>query len=98
MPHDLELIPESVLLYNETTTADGKSGLNLSDDIIKNGAVSIGGYERYGEAYIRFKAKVTDTKLVEHNILRTWIIAQSEDVQVKAESDVVVVKQYQNQI
>ena len=92
LPTDLELVPGSVILYNSTTTADGKEGLNLSGDIVTSHAVSIGGYGRYGEAYVRFKAKVTDENLYDRNILRTWVFVQAEDVQSRDESNVIVAK------
>ena len=89
LPTDMELIPESVMFYNSIT---GKEGLSLPDDIVTEGAVSIGGYGRFGEAYVRFRAKVTDTDLTDRNLLRTWVVVQVDDVQERDEANVVVIK------
>lgn len=90
MPDNLEAIPGTVVLYNTTTTKDGKKGHVLKNE----GPVSIGAYGKYGQAYVRFKARIKDENLSPGtNMLVMWAKISVGDEYDTDCATVVVTKQ-----
>ncbi len=84
-------VASAPILYNKTTTSNGKKGLELAD--FTKEAVSIGGYGINGEGYVRFTATVTDTDLIcGKNILRNWTKVSVANVYKTDSADVIVEK------
>ena len=68
LPSNIQLDTDYVILYNSTNP----DGLVETGDVVKDG-INIGGYDTYGDAYIRFKGIVIDNNLIEgNNELLTW--------------------------
>ena len=61
LPNNMEYIPGSTVIINSTTP---KEGVVNKDDTITTTGVNIGGYDKDGDAYIRFRAKVVDKSMV----------------------------------
>ncbi len=91
MPKSIEYIENSAVLYNNATASDEKTGY-VFDNNISLDAVSIGGYGRYGEAYVRFRGRVIEEGLCDQNLLNTWVLCQVEDVQLKKAVAVSVIR------
>ena len=90
LPANLK-VASAPVLYNKTTTSNGKKGLELEDFTTK--AVSIGGYGINGEGYVRFTATVTDDDLIcGKNILRNWVKVSVGTVFKTDSADVIVEK------
>ncbi len=81
-------VKTSPILYNSTT---GRAGHTLND--FTANAVSIGGYNLNGEAYLRFTAEVVDNSLAcGKNTLRNWVRVSAGSKSIDDSADVVVEK------
>ncbi|MBQ3309336.1 DUF11 domain-containing protein [Candidatus Saccharibacteria bacterium] len=60
LPNNMEYIAGSTKLYNTTNP----NGIKNDDDTITTTGINIGGYNKDGDAYIRFRAKVVDKSMV----------------------------------
>lgn len=91
LPSNLK-VASNPILYNTSTTSNGKTGLEVSDFTVS--PTGIGDYAINGNAYLRFTATVVDEDLAcGKNILRNWVKVSVAGKYTKLDSaDIIVEK------
>lgn len=89
LPINIDYIEDSTTLYN----SNYPKGVNVIYNTIHMSGIDIGSYQKFANAYVRFKAVVVDKTLATgNNKLVNWITVTSNGEALYDEADVFVTK------